>query len=118
MSDQLLGKELKLLGHKYNGYFGDPSGFEEILFETTESSYVLLGQGGYHSAHQGVTLRQLTKSKAHKWLVEVLGAEEADKLIKVKSRKRTTKTTKPATGNTAATTVRRGRPRKNKVEEA
>ncbi len=106
MSDQLLGKELKLLGHKYSGHFGDPAGYEEILFETAESSYVLLGQGGYHSIHQGVNLRQLTKAKAHKWLVEVVGAEQADKLIKVKPRKRSvTKTTK--TAKTTKTTARR-----------
>ncbi len=94
-----IGHEMQVLGHKNQGIFGDPAGFEEILFVTKESSYVLLAQGGYASDYPGVTIRQLSKTEARSWLSDLLGKQEAETLIPTQKRA-SKKASKPASKTT------------------
>ena len=61
--------ETATLIHKYtNGYYGDPAGYEEILFQTPEGLYFLYYRGGETSEHPGEDIQRLAKAKVNPWL--------------------------------------------------
>lgn len=54
-----------------SGYFGDPSGYENILYRTKEGEYFLYVNGGKTSPFPKETLTILTRAKAEEWLKKV-----------------------------------------------
>lgn len=50
------------------GYFGDPTGFEEILFRTRNNRYVLVQRGGALSPYPSERIQQILKAKATEWM--------------------------------------------------
>ena len=53
------------------GYFGDPKGFEEILYRTKNNRYVLLQRGGHESPFQKEKITQILKVDAEAWLASL-----------------------------------------------
>ena len=49
-------------------YFGDPAGFEEILYQTPEGLYFLYVQGGETSPYPAADILRLAKAKVNDWL--------------------------------------------------
>ena len=49
------------------GAYGDPTGYEEILYVTPEGSYFLHGTGGEESPYAEEKLIRLSKKKAQEW---------------------------------------------------
>ena len=61
--------ETATLIQKYTyGYFGDPAGYEEILFQTPEGLYFLYVHGGEASPYPTEDLLRLAKTKVKAWL--------------------------------------------------
>lgn len=52
------------------GYFGDPAGYEEILFQTPEGLYFVYGLGGESSPYPQETISRLAKTKVEQWLAD------------------------------------------------
>ncbi len=51
-----------------HGSFGDPAGYEEILFQTPGGLYFLYHQGGEASPFPGESIDRLAKTKVKDWL--------------------------------------------------
>lgn len=49
-------------------YFGDPAGYEEILFQTPGGLYFLYVDGGELSPYPGEDILRLAKTKVNDWL--------------------------------------------------
>ena len=49
------------------GSFGDPTGYEEILYLTPDGSYFLFGTGGADSPYAEEKITRLSKKKAEEW---------------------------------------------------
>ena len=49
------------------GDFGDPRGYEEILYLTPDGSYFLFGTGGEESPYAEEKITRLSKKKAEEW---------------------------------------------------
>ncbi|MGB4610742.1 MAG: hypothetical protein ACOX3H_00955 [Saccharofermentanales bacterium] len=82
MTKQTLGVQLEIIAQYSEGYFGDPSGFEELLYSTkTANSYLLVGKGGYNSKYSATAVYELTRKQAQDYLIEVKGEEEAYKIL-------------------------------------
>lgn len=61
--------ETATLIKKYtNGYFGDPAGYEEILFQTPNGLYFLYVRGGENSPYPVEDILRLAKAKVNNWL--------------------------------------------------
>ena len=56
--------------HITHSVFGDPAGFEEIVFLTPEGDYFLYGNGGEASPYPTEKITGLSKASARKWLEE------------------------------------------------
>ena len=50
------------------GNFGDPAGYEEILFQTPEGLYFLFVRGGETSPYPAEDILRLAKTKINGWL--------------------------------------------------
>ena len=50
------------------GYYGDPAGYEEILFVTEKGNYYLYANGGVESIHNGESIKRMSKASAEAWL--------------------------------------------------
>lgn len=50
------------------GYYGDPAGYEEILFVTAKGNYYLYGNGGAESKYTTEKIERMSKAKAEAWL--------------------------------------------------
>lgn len=51
-----------------SGYYGDPAGYEEILFQTPEGLYFLYVNGGADSPYPGEDILRLAKTKVNDWM--------------------------------------------------
>ena len=61
--------ETAALIKKYTySYYGDPAGFEEILYQTPEGLYFLYVAGGEASIYPEANILRLAKSKVNDWL--------------------------------------------------
>ena len=61
--------ETATLVKKYTyGNFGDPAGYEEILFQTPEGLYFLYVQGGESSPYPCEDILRLAKTKVNDWM--------------------------------------------------
>lgn len=49
-------------------YYGDPVGYEEILFQTPEGLYFVYGNGGERSPYPAEEIQRLAKTKVKEWL--------------------------------------------------
>ncbi|NLZ71199.1 MAG: hypothetical protein GX909_01680 [Clostridiaceae bacterium] len=82
MEQKDFGVKLESIAHNSVGYFGDPEGYEELLYKTkSPRSYLLVGKGGYASRYSDVEIIELTQRQAQDYLIEIIGEEEAYKLI-------------------------------------
>lgn len=50
------------------GFFGDPAGYEEILYQTPEGFYFIYVRGGEKSPYPGEDILRLGKAKVDSWL--------------------------------------------------
>lgn len=50
-----------------HGEYGDPAGYEEILFVGADGAQFLYAYGGENSQYKTETLTSLTKAKADAW---------------------------------------------------
>ncbi len=55
--------------HTYS-FFGDPAGFEEILYQTPDGLYFLYVRGGASSPYPAEDILRLAKAKVNPWLDE------------------------------------------------
>lgn len=53
-----------------SGYYGDPAGYEETLYVTTDGSYFLYTNGGSESKYPTENITRKSKAAAEKWLAE------------------------------------------------
>ena len=61
--------ETATLIQKYTySYFGDPNGYEEILFQTPGGLYFLYVRGGETSPYPGEDILRLAKAKVSQWM--------------------------------------------------
>ena len=51
------------------GCYGDPAGYEEILFQTPEGFYFVYGNGGANSPYPIEDLQRVAKTKVKEWLI-------------------------------------------------
>lgn len=49
-------------------YFGDPAGYEQILFQTPEGLYFEYSRGGEVSAYPEESIKCVAKAKVDAWL--------------------------------------------------
>ncbi|MBQ2892612.1 MAG: hypothetical protein IJE24_00595 [Oscillospiraceae bacterium] len=49
------------------GYYGDPAGYEEVLFQTPEGLYFLYVNGGEASQYPTEDILRLAKTKVADW---------------------------------------------------
>ena len=55
--------------HKYTySYYGDPAGYEEVLFQTPAGLYFLFVSGGSESPYPQADILRLAKTKVKAWL--------------------------------------------------
>lgn len=58
-----------VLVHKYTcGNYGDPAGYEEVLFRTDAGLYFLYVNGGEASPYPQADILRLAKTKVKAWL--------------------------------------------------
>lgn len=50
------------------GYYGDPAGYEEILFQTPGGLYFVYVRGGENSPYPQEDITRLAKTKVNEWL--------------------------------------------------
>ena len=50
------------------GYYGDPAGYEEILFQTPEGLYFLYTRGGEASPYPAEDITRVAKTKVNAWI--------------------------------------------------
>ena len=61
--------ETATLIKKYTySYYGDPAGYEEILFQTPGGLYFLYVRGGEASIYPGEDILRLAKAKVNDWI--------------------------------------------------
>jgi len=61
--------ETATLVKKYtNGYFGDPAGYEESLYQTPEGLYFVYACGGEESPYVEEKIVRVAKNKVNEWL--------------------------------------------------
>ena len=49
-------------------FYGDPAGYEEILFQTPEGLYFAYGNGGERSPYPTEDLQRVAKTRVKEWL--------------------------------------------------
>lgn len=49
------------------GAYGDPSGYEEILFQTPEGLYFVYGNGGEASPYPQESIQRFARAKVDAW---------------------------------------------------
>ena len=51
-----------------SGFFGDPCGYEETLYQTQDGAYFLYVNGGEESPYKEEKITRLSKKNALEWL--------------------------------------------------
>lgn len=49
-------------------YFGDPAGYEELLYQTPDGLYFVYVRGGDASVYPGEDILRVAKAKVNQWL--------------------------------------------------
>ena len=52
------------------GFWGDPAGYEELLFQTPEGLYFVYVCGGIASPYPGEDILRIAKNKVDAWLAD------------------------------------------------
>ena len=52
------------------GYFGQPEGYEETLYQTESGAYFLYTNGGANSKYPKEDIKRMSAEKAQAWLSE------------------------------------------------
>ena len=60
----------ELVKRKSVGIFGDPAGYEEVLYKTEAGLYFLYVNGGEESVYPKEDIKRMSKANAEKWLAE------------------------------------------------
>ena len=60
----------EVVGRRVEGLFGNPSGYEEVLYRTPEGYYFLFGRGGAESPYPAEKLKAVSAKAANDWLAE------------------------------------------------
>ena len=50
------------------GTIGDPAGYEETLYQTTEGLYFIYTHGGENSAYSEENITRIAKTKVNEWI--------------------------------------------------
>ena len=50
------------------GYFGDPAGYEETLYQTPEGLYFIYANGGEASDYAEESITRIAKTKVNEWI--------------------------------------------------
>ncbi|MBE7001844.1 MAG: hypothetical protein E7421_03980 [Ruminococcaceae bacterium] len=50
------------------GCYGDPEGYEELLFQTPDEFYFVFVRGGENSPYPSEDIQRLSKDKVKQWL--------------------------------------------------
>ena len=58
----------QLIGKKTSGEFGDPKGYEEVLYRTPDGKYFLYVDGGAESPYKEEAIKRMAAAKAEEWL--------------------------------------------------
>lgn len=53
-----------------SGNFGDPTGYEETLYQMPDGSYFIYTNGGNDSKYKKEDIKRASKAAAEKWLSE------------------------------------------------
>lgn len=59
-----------LVKSKTVGVFGDPCGYEEMLYQTEGGLYFLFVRGGSESIYPNEDIKRMSKANAEKWIKE------------------------------------------------
>ena len=51
-----------------NGFYGDPEGYEETLFQTPEGLFFIYVCGGHASPYSNEDIMRLAKNKVNNWI--------------------------------------------------
>ncbi len=51
-----------------SGYFGDPAGYEETLYQTPEGLYFVYANGGEASPYAEESITRVAKTKVNDWI--------------------------------------------------
>lgn len=57
-----------LIKKHISGYFGDPTGYEESLYQTPNGLYFLYVSGGESSPYPAEDILRLAKTKVNDWM--------------------------------------------------
>lgn len=57
-----------LVKKSVDGYFGDPAGYEETLYQTPNGLYFLYVRGGEASPYPTEDIQRLAKTKVNEWI--------------------------------------------------
>ncbi len=60
----------KLVKKYTEGYFGDPAGFEESLYETEGGKFFLYVNGGEESPYKAENIKKVTKKEVEAFLAK------------------------------------------------
>ena len=60
----------ELVAKKISGEFGNPAGYEEILYKTPDGKFFLYGVGGAESPYAEEGIKRMSAAKADEWLAE------------------------------------------------
>lgn len=52
------------------GAFGDPTGYEESLYKTSDGKFFLYVNGGEESPYTEETIKRMSAAKAEEWLTK------------------------------------------------
>ncbi len=50
------------------GYYGDPAGYEESLYQTADGLYFIYVNGGEESPYKSEDIKRASKAKAEEWI--------------------------------------------------
>ncbi|MBQ1284178.1 MAG: hypothetical protein UHZ05_08065 [Acutalibacteraceae bacterium] len=53
-----------------SGSFGDPAGYEEVLYQTATGSYFIYVNGGAQSPYPTEDIKRIAKTKVDAWIAE------------------------------------------------
>ena len=60
----------ELINKRTFGYFGDPAGYEESLYQTEGGKYFLYTFGGEESKYSAEGIKRMSAATAEAWLAE------------------------------------------------
>ena len=58
----------ELIKKKTSGEFGDPTGYEETLYKTSDGKFFLYANGGEESVYLEENIKRMSAAKAEEWL--------------------------------------------------